>query len=136
MSRAMVCQSPRRVFSSWKRGTGILATLGCLVRKLDDDHALLLPGFPEANRQRRTGIADKIRTAHRLRDMKMAQGKVIDGFRKDIRSDLREGADIQFAHAVAVNGLAAGREEMPHGDNRHGLFQRARFSSAASYTIR
>ena len=98
-----------------------------MIRKLDENNALPLFGLPEADGQRRARIADEIRTAHDLRDMEMPQREVVDARRKQIRPDLGEGADVQLPHPVAVHGLAAGRKQMPHGDNRDGLFQQGAF---------
>ena len=128
----MACQSPRRVRNSWKRGTGTFVPTARHPENSTRTTPFSCVGLSEADGQGRTGIADEIRTAHRLRDMKMSQGKVVDARGEDIRPDLGQGADIQFAHPIAVNGLAACCEQMPHGDNRDRLFQQGTFPRAAS----
>ncbi len=121
IARARAGQSPRRLRNSWKRGTADSGNPGRVIGKLHQNHALLLVGLPEADREGRTGIADEGRAAHRLRDVEVPQGEVVDPLGEDIRPDLGEGADVELPHAVAVDGAAACREQVPHGDDRNGL---------------
>ena len=57
----------------------------------------------------------------------MPQGQVVDAIGKDIPSDMEQGADVELAHPVAVDGLPAFGVQMPHGDDGHGPFQQGLF---------
>lgn len=51
----------------------------------------------------------------------MPEGEIVDGVRETVGGHLCERSDIELAHAVAVGGLAARREEVPgceHGEIR------------------
>ena len=84
-----------------------------------------------------------LHASYPLRHMQMAQSQIIDARREDGRRDMRQRAHIEVTHAIAINGLASGSEQMAHteqGDvrcqavpQRRRLFQNLRVVPADGF---
>ncbi len=83
----------------------------------DEHDALLLVCLAEAHRDGGTAVADPIAAADDLGDMQVAERDIVEGRREDGRAHMRQGADVELAHTVTLDGLAAGGEEVAGSDD-------------------
>jgi hypothetical protein len=80
-------------------------------------NALLLFCLSEPHGQRRAAVPNGFGAVHFLRDMEVPQRQVVEAARKNPGRHVSQGADIEFAHAITVDGLSACGEQMPRAND-------------------
>ncbi len=80
-------------------------------------NALLLFCLSKPHGQRRAAVPYGFRAVHLLRDVEVPKRQVVEAGRKNPGRHMSQGTNIEFAHAITVDGLSASGEQMPHGND-------------------
>src|SRR5690606_15103281 len=80
--------------------------------------ALALARLAEAHGQRRAAVTNVFRVVDLLWYVQMTEGDIVEARREQAGVDMCQGPHIQLSHAIALDGLAAGGEQVAGRDYR------------------
>ena len=80
-------------------------------------NALLLFCLSEPHGQRRAAVPNGFGAVHLLRDVEVTKRQIVEAGWKNPGRHVSQGADIEFAHAITIDGLSASGEQMPRAND-------------------
>lgn len=85
--------------------------------ELNVANALLLFRLSEPHGPRSAAVPNGFGAVHLLWDLEVPQRQIVEAGRKSPGRHVSQGADIEFAHAITIDGLSACGEQMPRAND-------------------